>query len=82
METTQLFTVAVFVIVMAIIISEKLHRATVALAGGIFLILSGVITFEEGIESVDFNTLGVLLGMMLFVAVVRESGLFEYMAIK
>ena len=82
MDLTQIYAVGVFVVVMAVIISEKLHRATVALAGGILLILSGVITFEEGIESVDFNTLGVLLGMMLFVAVVRESGLFEFMAIK
>lgn len=82
MEPTQIYALAVFVIVMAIIISEKLHRAVVALAGGMLLIISGVITFEEGIEAIDFNTLGILLGMMLFVAVVKESGLFEYMAIK
>lgn len=82
MEMSQFFAVAVFVVVMAVIISEKLHRAAVALAGGILLILSGIITFEEGIEAIDFNTLGILLGMMLFVAVVKESGLFEYMAIK
>lgn len=82
METSQLFAIAVFVLVMAVIISEKLHRSAVALAGGIVLILSGVISFDEGIEAIDFGTLGVLLGMMLFVAVVKESGLFEYMAIK
>ena len=82
MELAQIFAVAVFVIVMAVIISEKLHRATVALAGGIVMILTGIISFEEGVEAVDFNTLGILLGMMLFVAVVKESGLFEYMAIK
>ena len=82
MTTAQIFSIIIFAVVMAIIISEKLHRATVALAGGIILILSGVISFDEGIDAVDFNTLGVLLGMMLFVAVVRESGLFEFMAIK
>ena len=82
MEMSQIFAVTVFAIVMAIIISEKLHRAAVALAGGILLILTGIIPFKEGIEAIDFNTLGILLGMMLFVAVVKESGLFEYMAIK
>ncbi len=82
METSQLFAIAVFVLVMAVIISEKIHRAAIALAGGIILILSGVISFDESIEAIDFGTLGVLLGMMLFVAVVKESGLFEYMAIK
>lgn len=82
MDMSQIFAVAVFLIVMAVIISEKLHRAAVSLAGGILLILSGIISFDEGIEAIDFNTLGILLGMMLFVAVVKESGLFEYMAIK
>lgn len=82
METAQIFAVAIFIIVMAIIISEKLHRATVALAGGIIMILTGIISFEEGVEAIDFNTLGILLGMMLLVGVIKESGLFEYMAIK
>jgi len=82
METSQIFAIAVFVLVMAVIISEKVHRAAVALAGGIILILSGVISFDQGIKAIDFATMGVLLGMMLFVAVVKESGLFEYMAIK
>ena len=82
MSTLQIFSIIVFVLVMAVIISEKLHRATVALTGGIILILTGVLTFDEGIEAVDFNTLGVLLGMMLFVGVVKESGLFEYLAIR
>lgn len=82
METSQIFAIAVFVLVMAVIISEKVHRAAVALAGGILLIVTGIISFDQGIESIDFATMGVLLGMMLFVAVVKESGLFEYMAIK
>ena len=82
MEMSQLFAIAVFILVMAVIISEKIHRAAVALAGGILLILAGIISFDQGIESIDFGTMGVLLGMMLFVAVVKESGLFEYMAIK
>ena len=82
MTTVQILSISVFVLVMALIISEKLHRAVVSLAGAMLLILMGALTFEEGIEAIDFNTLGVLFGMMLFVAVVRESGLFEYMAIK
>ena len=82
METAQIFSIAIFLIVMGVIISEKIHRSTVALAGGIIMILSGIISFEDGVKAIDFNTLGILLGMMLFVAVVKESGLFEYMAIK
>ena len=80
--TAQLISIIVFVVVMALIISEKVHRATAALAGAVVLILTGVITFDTGVEHIDFNTLGVLIGMMLFVAVVKNSGLFEYLAIR
>lgn len=46
------------------------------------LILTGVLSVESGFSYVDLNTLGVLIGMMLFVAVVKNSGIFEYIAIK
>ncbi|MCG0275967.1 MAG: ArsB/NhaD family transporter [Thermosediminibacteraceae bacterium] len=39
-------------------------------------------TFNEAISYVDFNTLGLLIGMMIIVDVVKRSGLFEYLAIK
>ena len=80
--TAQLISIAVFVIVMILVISEKIHRAVAALLGAVALIVLGVIDWDTGIGHIDFNTIGVLLGMMLFVSVVKESGLFEYAAIK
>ena len=80
--TAQIISIVVFVVVMAIVASEKIHRCLVALAGAVVLIVVGVISYDIGIESIDFNTIGVLLGMMLFVSVVKESGLFEFAAIK
>ena len=53
-----------------------------AVAGALLLILTGVLSVESGFSYVDLNTLGVLIGMMLFVAVVKNSGIFEYIAIK
>lgn len=73
---------AIFVAVLAMIISEKVHRTLAALIGAVVVFLAGILPFEESLEHIDFNTLGVLLGMMLFVAVVKRSGLFEYLAIK
>ena len=79
---------------MVIIMSEKIHRSVVAIVGAMIVIISGLVVFvdPEGTESVtgavpideiiDLNTLGVLFGMMLFVAVVKQSGIFEYLAIK
>lgn len=62
--------------------TEKVHRAAAALAGTVALLLTGVLTFDEAVSYIDFNTLGVLVGMMMFVAVVKHSGLFEYVSIK
>lgn len=67
---------------MALIMSEKVHRTVVALSGAMLLILFHVMDFETAIGHIDYNTLGVLFGMMLFVSVVRQSGLFEYLAVR
>lgn len=82
MTTIQIVSVAVFVIVMVFVVSEKIHRALAALLGAVVLFILGVVDFDTGMESIDFNTLGVLCGMMMFVAVVKQSGMFEYVAIK
>jgi Na+/H+ antiporter NhaD/arsenite permease-like protein len=70
-----------FVAVYGIIMSDKVNRAIVALLGAGLVILSGVATQHEAMGAVDFNTLGLLLGMMLIVNITRRSGLFQYVAI-
>lgn len=80
--TPQIIAIVVFVGVMALVASEKVQRTIAALAGAMILIIAGVLDFEAGIHHIDFNTIGVLLGMMLFVSVVKTSGLFEFAAIK
>lgn len=75
-------SVIIFVIVMIVIITEKINRAVVAVGGAVLLFITGVLTVDSGAEYIDYNTIGVLVGMMLFVSVVKNSGLFEYMAIK
>lgn len=82
MDIAQWISVAIFVIALAVIISEKVHRAVVALTGAALVMMLGIMPFEEAIGHIDFNTLGVLFGMMLFVGVVKLSGLFEYLAVK
>lgn len=81
-ETNQILSVVIFAVALGLIISEKVHRALVALMGAVLLIAINVITFDQAMGHLDFNTLGVLLGMMLFVSVVRLSGVFEYLAVR
>jgi Na+/H+ antiporter NhaD/arsenite permease-like protein len=65
----------------AIIMSEKVNRAIVALAGGGVTIVLGVLTQEQAINGIDWNTLGLLIGMMILVSVSRRSGMFEFVAV-
>lgn len=81
MEIKVIIAVVIFLLVMAAIISEKINRAVVAMAGALLMIIFKIITLETGIHHIDFNTIGVLIGMMMFVSVVKNSGLFEYIAI-
>ena len=81
MDASQIISVAVFVVALGLIMSEKVHRALVALVGAVILLAAHVVTFEQAVGHVDFNTLGVLLGMMMFVSVVKLSGVFEYLAV-
>ncbi|MDD3364848.1 MAG: ArsB/NhaD family transporter [Syntrophomonas sp.] len=71
-----------FVVVYGIIISEKIHRTIIALFGAALLLVLGVLVQHEAISYIDFNTIGLLTGMMIIVGITRKSGIFEYMAIK
>ena len=82
MTASQIIALAIFVAVIGVIVSEKLHRAACALIGAMLLILIGILEPKEALGFIDFNTIGVLIGMMMFVAVVKNSGIFEYLAVK
>ena len=82
MDVSQIVAVAVFVVVMITIMTEKLHRSLAAITGAMSVLALHVMPFDAAMEHIDFNTLGVLLGMMLFVSVVKLSGVFEFLAIK
>ncbi len=75
-------SIAIFIIVYALIIGEQFHRMTVALTGGLLMLLTGFISQETALkEAIDFNTLGLLIGMMLLVTITRRTGVFEAIAI-
>lgn len=78
----KIIAVAVFLIVILLIITERVHRTAAAMAGAMVLILTGVMSADKALSYIDFNTIGVLVGMMIFVAIVRRSGMFEYIAVR
>ena len=78
----EIVSIIVFLVVIVAIMTEKVHRSAAALAGAVVLLLTRVLDFDAAVGYIDLNTVGVLIGMMLFVAVVKNSGRFEYIAIK
>jgi len=76
------FAVAVFLITYAIIVSEKIHRAVIALVGAALIAVFKIMDPEEAVHAIDFNTIGLLVGMMIIVGITRQTGVFEFLAIK
>lgn len=77
-----LLAIVIFVAVYGIIVSEKIHRTKIALVGAVVLLLAKVMPQDEAVSKVDFNTLGLLIGMMLIVAIAMRTGMFQYTAVK
>ena len=82
METATIAAIVIFVVAYALIISEKVHRTIVGLFGAMLMILFGIIDQETAVHHIDFNTLGLLMGMMIIVNITSETGLFNYLAIR
>ncbi len=93
MEPAQIFAAAVLLVSYALIVTEKVHRTVAALAGGALIVTLGPfiglidrarypteVHFMR--EAVDWNTIGLLLGMMIIVGILKDTGIFEFIAVK
>jgi Na+/H+ antiporter NhaD/arsenite permease-like protein len=75
-------SIIIFVGVYALIIWDKFDRAVIALSGAMLMVLLRVLNQEEAFASIDYNTIGLLVAMMIIVMIMRRTGIFEYMGIK
>jgi Na+/H+ antiporter NhaD/arsenite permease-like protein len=77
--------VIIFVVAYTLIATEKVHRVAAALGGAMLMLLIGATDAEHAFFSeeagIDWNVIFLLLGMMLIVAVLKRTGVFEYIAI-
>jgi Na+/H+ antiporter NhaD/arsenite permease-like protein len=74
--------VTIFAVALALIAAERLHRTKVALIGAVLVLVSQTIDQETAIEAIDFNTIGLLAGMMLIVRLTEPTGVYNYLAIR
>lgn len=77
----QVAAIVIVTVSYIIIFSEKVNRAVVALIGAAVMIISGILNQAEAVSGIDFNTLALLVGMMMIVAVSEKSGIFQFVAI-
>ena len=74
--------VGIFARALAAIASERVHRTKVALLGAGLVVVTQTIPQEQAIESIDFNTIGLLAGMMLMVKLTETTGAYTWLAIR
>ncbi|MFH1406667.1 MAG: ArsB/NhaD family transporter [Candidatus Omnitrophota bacterium] len=74
----------IFIITLVAILLDKMHRMIVALVGAVAMLvfLAGRYSQKEAFAAIDFNTIFLLLGMMILVDILKKSGIFQYLAIK
>lgn len=81
MEQQAILAIGIFLVIYGFIIAEKIHRTIVAMIGGTLMVVFGIVNQETALHHIDFNTLGLLIGMMIIVGITAETGLFKYIAV-
>jgi len=76
------FAAGIFLITYALIVSDRVHRTIAALLGGLAIILIGVLDQDQAFHAIDWNVIFLLAGMMMIANVLRETGLFQWIAIQ
>ena len=72
----------IFIITLIFVSLEKINRTVITLGGALLFILIKILNQQEAFLAIDFNTIGLLTGMMVMVSIIKKTGLFQYLAIK
>jgi len=77
-----LIALIIFITTLTFVSLEKINRTVIALCGALLFILLKILNQHEAFLAIDFNTIGLLTGMMVMVSIIKRTGLFQYLAIK
>ncbi|MGV3464573.1 MAG: ArsB/NhaD family transporter [Heyndrickxia sp.] len=81
MTNEAIIAIIIFLLTYGLIISEKIHRTIIAMLGAALMIVFKIVTQETALHHIDFNTIGLLIGMMIMVSITGETGVFKFVAI-
>ena len=86
MNTTFWMSLTIFLVALAVIISEKIHKTIVAISGASLVLVLKILDQHEAFHleelGVDWNVIFLLIGMMVIINLIKPTGIFEYIAIK
>jgi Na+/H+ antiporter NhaD/arsenite permease-like protein len=82
MTLTVVLGLAVFLGTYVLIATERVHKTIAAMAGGVAMVLLGIVTQEQAFEHIDFNVIFLLAGMMILAGIIRKTGVFGWMAVR
>jgi Na+/H+ antiporter NhaD/arsenite permease-like protein len=72
----------IFLITYALIVTERIHRTIAALLGGVAMILFGILEQDQAFQSIDWNVIFLLAGMMMIASILSETGFFQWIAVQ
>ncbi|HQB97882.1 MAG TPA: SLC13 family permease, partial [Candidatus Cloacimonadota bacterium] len=78
----MLIALAIFGVTYLLIITEWINKMLAALMGGFAIILTGIVNQKVAFAAIDWNVIFFLIGMMLVISVMRQTGVFMYLAIR
>jgi Na+/H+ antiporter NhaD/arsenite permease-like protein len=79
----SLLAIGIFLLVYAVLITQKFHRTVIALLGAAVMILLGILDVEEALTHyIEWHTIALLIGMMILVGVTNQTGIVQYIAVK
>lgn len=85
MGLIEIVSLVIFSVTFFFILTERIHRTVIGLMGAVAMIVAGIFlgfySFDQAIAAIDFNTIGLLFGMMVVVAILEETGVFQYLGI-
>jgi Na+/H+ antiporter NhaD/arsenite permease-like protein len=82
MTPTVVAGLSIFVGTYVLIASERIHKTIAAMAGGVAMVLLGIVSQEQAFEEIDFNVIFLLAGMMIIAGIIRKTGVFGWMAVR
>ncbi|WP_027955286.1 MULTISPECIES: ArsB/NhaD family transporter [Halobacillus] len=79
---STVLAILIFTASYILIMTEKLNRALVAVAGGVLLLMTKVYAWEDAFGFIDWETVALLFSMMVLVSITKKTGIFSFMAVR